>query len=164
MNIDEIKHELVTLGGGAHALASHILGNPDDASDAVQDAFATVLGKPAAYDAEKGPLKPWFLRVVRNRCLDLLRRRRPGSVAVDGLSDKGATPEQAAEIDDRNRQLKLALATISNEQRQIVILRDHLDLSYAEIADVLDVVPGTVMSRLHRARLALREVLKSYDQ
>jgi RNA polymerase sigma-70 factor (ECF subfamily) len=82
---------------------------------------------------------------------------------VDELKDRGATPEQAAELDDRDRELKLALATITNEQRQIVILRDHLDLSYAEIADVLDIAPGTVMSRLHRARLALREVLKSYE-
>ncbi|RLA32131.1 MAG: RNA polymerase subunit sigma-70 [Gammaproteobacteria bacterium] len=163
MNINEIKHELVTLGGGAHALASNMLGNPDDASDAVQDAFTTVLGKPLAYDAQKGPLKPWFLRIVRNRCLDLLRRRRPAGMPVDELTDKGATPEQAAELDDRDRELKLALATITNEQRQIVILRDHLDLPYAEIAIVLDIAPGTVMSRLHRARLALREVLKSYE-
>lgn len=163
MNINEIKRELVTLGGGAHALAAYILGDPDDASDAVQDAFATVLGKPAAYYAEKGPLKPWFLRVVRNRCIDLMRRRRSGDLPVDGLPDKGVSPEQAAELDDRDRELKLALATITNEQRQIVILRDHLDLSYAEIAEVLDIAPGTVMSRLHRARLALREVLKSYE-
>jgi RNA polymerase sigma-70 factor (ECF subfamily) len=163
MNINEMKHELVTLGGGAHALASNMLGNPDDASDAVQDAFAAVLGKPLAYDAKKGPLKPWFLRIVRNRCLDSLRRRRPAGMPVDELKDRGATPEQAAELDDRDRELKLALVTITNEQRQIVILRDHLDLSYAEIADVLDIAPGTVMSRLHRARLALREVLKSYE-
>ena len=164
MNINEMKHELVTLGGGAHALASHMLGNADDAADAVQDAFATVLGKPLAYDNSKGPLKPWFMRLVRNRCLDLLRRRRPGDTPVDSLVDGHATPEQALEIEDRDREIKRALAAISNEQRQIVILRDHLDLSYAEIADVLDVAPGTVMSRLHRARLALREVLKSYEQ
>jgi len=163
MNINDIKHELVSLGGGAHALAAHILGNPDDASDAVQDAFATVLGKPLAYDPDKGPLKPWFLRVVRNKCLDLLRRRRPADVPLEGLADKGMTPEQAAEVGDRDRALKRALAAIPNEQRQIVILRDHLDLSYAEIAAVLEVAPGTVMSRLHRARLALREVLKSYE-
>ena len=83
---------------------------------------------------------------------------------MDSLVDGHATPEQALEIEDRDREIKRALAAISNEQRQIVILRDHLDLSYAEIADVLDVAPGTVMSRLHRARLALREVLKSYEQ
>ena len=163
MNINDMKHELVTLGGGAHALASHILGNSEDAADAVQDAFATVLGKPLAYDNSKGPLKPWFMRVVRNRCLDVLRRRRPGDAPPDSLVDGNATPEQAAEIEDRDREISSALAAISNEQRQIVILRDHLDLSYSEIADVLDVAPGTVMSRLHRARLALREVLKSYE-
>ena len=67
MNISQIKQELITLGGGAHALALQILGNPDDASDAVQDSFATVLSKPSAYDVDKGALKPWFLRVVRNR-------------------------------------------------------------------------------------------------
>jgi RNA polymerase sigma-70 factor (ECF subfamily) len=163
MNINDMKHELVSLGGGAHALASHILGNSEDAADAVQDAFATVLGKPLAYDNSKGPLKPWFMRVVRNRCLDVLRRRRPGDAPPDSLVDGNATPEQAAEIEDRDREISSALAAISNEQRQIVILRDHLDLSYSEIADVLDVAPGTVMSRLHRARLALREVLKSYE-
>ncbi|NOX70625.1 MAG: RNA polymerase sigma factor [Gammaproteobacteria bacterium] len=159
-----MKQELITLGGGAHALAFQILGNPDDASDAVQDSFAKVLGKPDTYDIDKGPLKPWFLRVVRNRCLDLLRRRRPVGDPVERLVDKSATPEQAAEIGDRDRALKEALASISSEQRQIVILRDYLDLSYAEIADVIEVAPGTVMSRLHRARLALREVLKSHDQ
>lgn len=164
MNTSEIKQELITLGGGAHALASQILGNPDDASDAVQDSFATVLGRPGAYDANKGPLKPWFLRVVRNRCLDLLRRRKPGDESIDVMPDKNATPEQAAEIAERDRELKRALQSISNDQRQIVILRDYLDLSYAEIAAVIDVAPGTVMSRLHRARLALREVLKSYEQ
>lgn len=163
MNISEIKRELIMLGGGAHALAIQILGNPDDASDAVQDSFATVLGKPGAYDVDKGPLKPWFLRVVRNRCLDLLRRRRASAESFDFLEDKNATPEQAAEIDERDRELRRALVSISNEQRQIVILRDYLDLSYAEIADVIEVAPGTVMSRLHRARLALREVLKGYE-
>ena len=163
MNTNEMKLELITLGGGAHALASQILGNPDDASDAVQDSYAKVLGKPGAYKADKGPLKPWFLRVVRNRCLDLLRRRRPSDEPVDTLPDKNATPEQAAEIDERDRELKRALVSISNDQRQILILRDYLDLSYAEIADVIDVAPGTVMSRMHRARLALREVLKSYE-
>jgi len=52
-DIDDVKFELITLGSGAHALASHILGNPDDAPDAVQDAFTTVLGRPLAYDVSK---------------------------------------------------------------------------------------------------------------
>ncbi len=75
-----MRDELVQLGGGAHALAFQILGNTDDAADAVHDAITTVLTRPAAYDKRKGPLKPWFLTVVRNRCLDLIRRRRPAQV------------------------------------------------------------------------------------
>jgi len=88
MNMSQMKQELITLGGGAHALAFQILGNQDDASDAVQDSFAKVLGKPDTYDARKGPLKPWFMRVVRNRCLDLLHRRQPGGDPIELLIDK----------------------------------------------------------------------------
>jgi RNA polymerase sigma-70 factor (ECF subfamily) len=160
MNTNDIQHELVSLGGGAHALATQILGNPDDAADAVQDALTTALSRPGAYDAAKGPLKPWFLRVVRNRCIDQLRRRRPGSVPVDELADTGNTPEQALQVTQRDDGLHRALAELTTEQRQVIVLRDYLDLSYAEIADVLRVAQGTVMSRLHRARLALREVLQ----
>ncbi len=85
-----MQQELVQLGNGAHALAIQFLGNADDAADAVHDAFAKALRKPDAYDAHKGPLKPWFLHVVRNRCIDLIRRRRPGDVDVEQLSDRSS--------------------------------------------------------------------------
>ncbi len=159
----EIRHELVSLGSGAHALAIQIMGNSDDAADAVHDALTTVLERPQAYAAEKGALKPWFLRLVRNRCIDLLRRRRPADLPADELTDAGPGPEKAAEIADRDRVLKLALAAISPDQRQIVVLRDYMDLSYGEIAEVLDVAPGTVMSRLHRSRVALAVAYRKYD-
>jgi len=163
MKNKDMQQQLVQLGGGAHALAIQILGNADDAADAVHDAFTTVLARPGAYDARRGPFKPWFLRVVRNRCIDLLRCRRGDSQAVGELAHPGVEPEQALETQQRDRQLQCALTEITPDQRQIVVLRDYLDLSYAEIADVLDIAPGTVMSRLHRARLALREVLNSND-
>ena len=158
-----MRQELIILGSGAHALAIQILGNPDDAADAVQDALTTALAKPGRYDASKGHLKPWFLRVVRNRCIDLLRRRRPGDMGVDELVDLAPNPEQALAVTQRDRALQRALASISTEQRQIIVLRDYLGLTYSEIASVLDIAQGTVMSRLHRARLKLREVLTTYD-
>ena len=158
-----MRQELVQLGNGAHALATQILGNADDAADAVHDAFAKVLRKPDAYDANKGPLKPWFLHVVRNRCIDLIRRRRPSDVDVRDLSDPCAGPESSLEIAQRDQELKLALAKLSSGQRQVIVLRDYMDLSYAEIANVLEVAHGTVMSRLHRARLALKEELSRHD-
>jgi RNA polymerase sigma-70 factor (ECF subfamily) len=159
----QMRQELVHLGNGAHALAIQILGNSEDAADAVHDAFAAVLARPESYDHERGPLKPWFFRVVRNRCVDLLRKRRPAGVDIDTLPDPGAAPEESLENDQRDIRLQKALSGIKPEQRQIVVLRDYLDLSYAEIAMVLDVAPGTVMSRLHRARLALKENLENDD-
>lgn len=155
-----MKQELAQLGNGAHALAIQILGNREDAADAVHDAFAAVLGKTDSYDRDRGPLKPWFLSVVRNRCIDRLRQRRPSGVDVEVLADPTARPDELAETGERDRQLRSALARLGPDQRQILVLRDYLDLSYAEIAAVLDVAPGTVMSRLHRSRMALRTELE----
>jgi len=163
MKTTEMRNELIQLGGGAHALAIQIMGNSHDAADAVQDALTRALEKPAAYQAAKGPLKPWFMRLVRNRCIDLMRRRRPSGVAIETLADPGKGPEKAAEAADRDRVLKRALASLDPDQRQIVVLRDYMDLSYAEIADVLDIAAGTVMSRLHRARTSLGLAYRKYD-
>jgi RNA polymerase sigma-70 factor (ECF subfamily) len=118
-----------------------------------------VLGKPEAYDAGSGPLRAWFMRVVRNHCIDLIRRRRPATEDVERLSDIRPDPQAILETTQRDQQLHRALARLNNGQRQIIVLRDYMDLSYAEIALTLDIAQGTVMSRLHRARLALREEL-----
>ena len=158
-----MRQQLAQLGGGAHALAIQILGNPDDAADAVHDAFATALARPEAYDDKRGPLRPWFLTVVRNRCLDMLRRRRGSDVPVEQLLEPSSGPEELLENADVAKAIQRALASIDSEKRQIVVLRDYLDLSYAEIADVLSIAPGTVMSRLHRARLVLKEALKDHE-
>ncbi len=164
MNSNKMRQELVYLGAGAHTLAIQILGNSEDAADAVHDSLTTALERPAAYDPRKGPLKPWFLRLVRNRCIDLLRRRRPTVDLVEELADPASGPEKAAEIEDRDRVLKLALESLNPDQRQIIILRDYMDLLYAQIADVLDIAPGTVMSRLHRARVALGKAYREHDE
>jgi RNA polymerase sigma-70 factor (ECF subfamily) len=136
-----------------------MLGNSDDAADAVHDAFVKVLRKPAAYDAANGAFTPWFLRVVRNHCIDMIRRRRPDGADVAELADSGPGPARSLEISQRDRRLQHALAKLSAEQRQIIVLRDYMDLAYAEIAVILEIAPGTVMSRLHRARMALKEEL-----
>ena len=159
MKNNDMQQQLIQLGNGAHALALQMLGNTDDATDAVHDAFVKVLRKPGGYDAKTGPLTPWFLRIVRNQCIDLIRRRRPADVAVEELSDPGPGPEASLQASQRDQGLQLALASLSAGQRQIIVLRDYMDLSYSEIADVLEIAQGTVMSKLHRARMALREEL-----
>jgi RNA polymerase sigma-70 factor (ECF subfamily) len=156
--------QLAQLGNGAHALAIQILGNADDAADAVHDSFATVLSRPDAYDANRGPLKPWFFRVVRNRCLDMLRRRRDSSDEVSQVVDPSPGPEDRVANDQRSSRIAAGLAALSPDKREVIVLRDFLDLSYAEVADVLNVAPGTVMSRIHRARTELKEVLGNYEE
>jgi RNA polymerase sigma-70 factor (ECF subfamily) len=155
-----MQYELIQLGAGAHALAIQILGNVDDAADAVHDAFTAVLARPDAYDARKGALRPWFMRIVRNRCIDVLRRRRVHD-EPDEVRDPGPGRDELLREAQRSERIRRALEQIAMDKREIIVLRDYLDLSYAEIADVLQVAPGTVMSRLHRARLALREALES---
>ena len=95
-----MRQQLAQLGGGAHALAIQILGNPDDAADAVHDAFATALAKPGSYDARRGPLRPWFLSVVRNRCIDMLRRRRSSDLPVEQLVELSLGPAETIELDE----------------------------------------------------------------
>ncbi len=159
-----MRIELAQLGSGAHALAIQIMGNPDDAADAVQDAFAKVLSKPNTYDPKRGSLQAWFLRVVRNRCIDLMRKRKPQVGNVELLEDQGIGPAEAAERAEVSCLIEQSLAAIDPDHRQIVILRDYLDLPYAEIGAVLAIAPGTVMSRLHRARLALAKVYRENDE
>jgi len=155
--------QLLQLGNGAHALALQMLGNTDDATDVVQDAILKTLGKQGGYNAGAGPLAPWFLRVVRNGCIDLIRRRRPGNTDIDELSEPGPGPQETLELSQRDSELHAAMSRLSGAQRQVIVLRDYMDLSYAEIADVLDVPKGTVMSKLHRARLALKKELAGHE-
>lgn len=155
--------QLLELGNGAHALALQMLGNTDDATDVVQDAIVKTLRRTGGYDKRSGPLAPWFLRVVRNACIDLIRRRRPADNDIDTLSAPGLGPREMAELSQRDRELHAALASLSPEQRQILVLRDYMDLSYAEIAGVLDIPQGTVMSKLHRSRTALRKELTGHE-
>lgn len=163
MKNDNMRTQLVQLGNGAHAMATQMLGNADDAADAVHDVFAKVLKKPDAYNASQGALTPWFLRVLRNHCIDLIRRRRPGDDKIEELRDPGPGPQASLEIEQRDLGLQCALNKLSTGQREIIVLRDYMDLSYAEIAVVLELAPGTVMSRLHRARLALKEELGDHE-
>ena len=160
MIIDDMRQELAYLGNGAHALAIQILGNADDAADAVQDALAQALRRSGQYRPERGPLKAWFLGIVRHRCIDLLRRRKPESDKVDEIAAAAPGPEELAERAQESSRLQQAIARLPAEQRQIIVLRDYMDLSYAEIATVLEIAPGTVMSRLHRSRVALANIYR----
>lgn len=146
----------------AYNLGRWLLGNEQDASDAVHDAFLRATRAASTYAG--GNARAWWLAIVRNCCLAVLaaRKRQPALRLVD-------TPEPAADDDVEmnvaaaQSRLRLArhLQALPVEFREALVLREIEDLSYREIADVLGVPIGTVMSRLSRGRALLQQSLNA---
>jgi RNA polymerase sigma-70 factor (ECF subfamily) len=152
----------------AYLLALQLMGNPDDALDATQDALIKFCMHLERFDAER-PLKPWLYSIVRNRCRDLLRRRRVRKAEpIDSdedhwrpeLVDESADPHADLERSRLRRRVWEALRELAPDHREILVLRDYQDLSYSEISELLSIPQGTVMSRLHRARKYLANQLE----
>jgi RNA polymerase sigma-70 factor (ECF subfamily) len=157
------RDELRLLGNHGFALAMRMLRNREDAADAVQDAMHQMFRKQAAFDSGRGCLRAWFLKIVRNRCIDMQRklRPRPAGAALDPADSGALTPDQLGERDELVTAVRRALAGLPGDAREIILLRDYDGLSYAEISQVLGIAAGTVMSRLHRARQQLRQKVMS---
>jgi RNA polymerase sigma-70 factor, ECF subfamily len=149
----------------ARRVAVGILRDPDAAEDAVQESFIKAYRGLAGFDAER-PFRPWFLRIVRNHCRDVLRRGKTGPELeriTPLLSERVASGEDAARARMRAEAKDLlwaALGRISVEHREVLVLKELDGLGYAEIAIALSVPEGTVASRLYHARRALRRALE----
>jgi RNA polymerase sigma-70 factor (ECF subfamily) len=157
---------LELVGRRGFAYAWQMLRNHDDALDAVQTALAAVWQHRGRLQRGRDP-RGWFYRVLRNKCVDMLRTRRTHrttSLEGDPPARIATGPTGEANRREESARLRQALAELSDEMREIVLLRDYHDLAYAEIASVLGIPPGTVMSRLHRARSALRERLLAKER
>lgn len=142
----------------AYTLARYLAGNDADAQDAVQDACMRALTY--FHSFQGGDARAWLLRIVRNVCHDLWRRRR--THATEELSDElgaGESPEDALLRGASRSALRAAIDALPAEYREVIVLREIEGMSYAEIAAVVEVPAGTVMSRLSRARRRLQEAL-----
>lgn len=153
--------------GPALVLAEALLGDPDAAADAVQDAF--VRAYRTLHRLERGSgFGPWFRVILRNRCLDVLRaahRRRRAAVEDAAFTEAGrveVTALAALERAELSAEVQAALGTLGPAHRQILVLKEMEDMSYAEIAREVGVPEGTVGSRLHHAREALKRALLAH--
>jgi RNA polymerase sigma-70 factor (ECF subfamily) len=151
----------------AYLFALQLVGDRDEALDLAQETVIRLLGALPRFRPER-PLRPWLLTIVRNLARDRWRRlkvRRAESLDAPEvdltryLADTAANPERDARRAEMRQVLWKGLSALPPKLREILVLRDYHDLSYAEAAQVLDVPIGTVMSRLHRARNRLREKL-----
>ena len=142
----------------------HMCGDMRLAEDAAQEAFVRVWQNLQRYQAQHA-FRSWLYRIAANAALDSLRRERPALDLDDlPLSDPGASPEQAAEANQRAQQVRQAIAHLSPPLRFVLVLREYQELAYQEIAETLDIPLGTVMSRLNSARSQLRQELRSLPE
>lgn len=146
-------------------LALGMMGNRDDARDALQEAFVKAYHALERFELGK-PFGPWFFQIVRNHCRDMLRSRKARfrrEVLDERLDERpgasGRGPERGAERQAAKKLLWEGLERISEEHREILVLKELQGLRYGEIARILDIPEGTVASRLYHARRALKEAL-----
>ncbi len=148
-------------------IAVAMMGNMEDARDALQDAFVKAYDSLHRFDLRR-PFGPWFFQILRNQCRDMLRSRQ-ARFKVEALDERlELRPADADKGPERLRQraaarelLWQALEHIGAEHREILVLKELQGLRYAEIAQVLDIPEGTVASRLFHARKALKDALLS---
>lgn len=143
-----------------HAICRRVVGDPDDALDATQEALIAIARGIGRFDG-RSAFSTWCYRVATNAALDELRRRGRRPRPTDAVDE---SPVGSAEGSvDARLDVDRALAEIPEEFRVAVVLRDLVDLDYPEIADVLDVPIGTVKSRIARGRAALRATIARHD-
>lgn len=151
-------------------LAWWLTGNRTDAEDIVQEAALRAFKYFDRFSGEQA--RPWLMAIVRNTCSSWLSRNRPRQLVLvadaDAESERhnvenaavAPSPERQSEQRELGREIDRAMAALPQEFREVVILREIQGLSYKEIAAVIEVPIGTVMSRLARARKLLQTRLK----
>lgn len=147
------------------SLALRMLGNHEDAQDAVQEILLRMLRALPAFRGE-ARFSTWLYRLAANVCMDCRRHQYKGGVKVElvpeldqtGASEPG--PEGTMETACTSVLIDRALKQLPVQQRLLIVLSDREELGNAEVADILGIGQGTLKSRLHRARQALRRVLE----
>jgi len=149
----------------AYNLARWLLRNEDDARDVVQEAYLRAFKSFGGFHGANG--RPWLLTIVRNTAYNLIKKNQTANLTTTFdeeqhvLDHESASPATLVEQDEKSQLIRRALDRLPDEFREIVVLRHLEGLSYKEIADVAHLAPGTVMSRLARARSKLKEFLKA---
>ncbi|HUU23204.1 MAG TPA: sigma-70 family RNA polymerase sigma factor [Phycisphaerae bacterium] len=146
--------------------AQAILGDPAAAEDVLQEAFLAAARAAATYDG-RGRFRPWLMRIVRNRCLNRVesgRARRatgPGAgPAPDTVASSRSGPVERASARERREAVEAAIAELPERQREAIGLYAFEQMSYREIAEVMQMPVNTVKTLIHRARANLARELE----
>lgn len=151
---------------GVVRIVYRLCGDAGLAEDMAQEAFLRSWINLTTFHAQSS-LRNWLYRIAVNATLDVLRRKSEEALEDEEaqlLPDQADGPEAAVIAKERAAQIQQALQSLPDAARSALVLREYGGLSYQEIASVLDVPVGTVMSRLNYARNRLRELLKEILQ
>jgi RNA polymerase sigma-70 factor (ECF subfamily) len=145
-----------------------VLGSEDDARDLAQEAFLKAYGALGSFKRE-ARFSSWLYQIALNLCRDRLRRRR-GKVHVSldemdeengpRLRQRGPSALELVEASDLSRVVADAVATLPDEQREVIVLKEYQELTFLEISEVLDLPVSTVKTRLYRGLGQLRQNLE----
>jgi RNA polymerase sigma-70 factor, ECF subfamily len=147
---------------GVVRVVYRMCGDTALAEDATQEAFIRAWVNLPSFQPT-APLKSWLYRIAINAAVDVLRRKPEESLEeeqVTMITDQAAGPETALIEKERVALVQQAMKNLPEAARSVLVLREYGELSYQEIAKVLDIPVGTVMSRLNYARTRLRELLR----
>jgi RNA polymerase sigma-70 factor (ECF subfamily) len=153
-------------------LCLRMLKNRDDAEDIAQEVFIKVFGMLERYD-ERYAFRSWLFKIAANQCIDFIRKNRVKLQSLDEPvnyrgeeierqfpDDESKTPDEELELQEVGRLLLAITDELPPHYRSMIVLRHQEQLSYEEIAQVLDLPLGTVKARIHRARAMMREKLR----
>ena len=139
-------------------------GDPSLAEDATQEAFLRAWMNLPTFRVGS-TLQNWIYRIAINAAVDVLRRQSGESISdekADLEVDRAPGPEMALLAKERTNAVQQAINSLPHAARSVLVLREYGELSYREIAEILDIPFGTVMSRLNYARTRLRHLLEGY--
>lgn len=151
-----------------YSLAAYVLGDREEAADVTQEVLLRLWRHLDTLDSG-GNVTAWLLRVTRNHCFDLMRKRRSRRSAlghpeepeaVDRAPAGDPDPERRAQSSDLGRQLRRAVQELAEPYRSVLILREVQEMKYREISDTLEMPINTVKVNIHRGRKILRERMK----
>lgn len=150
----------------AYLTALGFVGNEDDAKDLSQEAFIKIYRARKSFDASR-PFYPWFYKILKNHCLNFIKRFMKKSEALyyndapgqERFASPNPSPIEQLEKRERHAILKIAIDRLSDDHREIIVLKNFKGYSYKEISEILQVPIGTVMSRLYYARKMLKEII-----
>jgi RNA polymerase sigma-70 factor (ECF subfamily) len=169
---EQAFNEIVRLHGDkVFSLVYRMIGSRSEAEDIAQEVFVTVFKTVDTFRGES-KFSTWLLRIAANHCknrIKYLSRRHTDGNGLDGMpegvmADRGramvqghiAAPDVLLEAAELESLMQVAVAALDEEHRLLVVLRDVEELSYQEIAEITGLADGTIKSRLHRARMAIK--------